>query len=179
MIHCLSPVLSPGSSIIPTNYYATSINSVAPGSTDSPGYINFSPTALNGDGSTGVSNVFVAIGNRYQGTGAAQGGGNRAFNGRYDDFRLFVNQVLTPAQIEAVRTDAPPGLAGPLTILTQPQDTTIAEGQGAAFSVVASEAANRTYQWYKIPHGVGTVSNLIAGATGNTLETTESDGGGK
>ena len=168
----LSPVLSPGSSIIPTNYYATSINSVAPGSTDSPGFINFSPTALNGDGSAGVSNVFVAIGNRYQGTGAAQGGGNRAFNGRYDDFRLFVNQVLTRTQIEAVRTDAPPGQAGPLTILAQPQDTTIAEGQGAAFSVVASEAANRTYQWYVIPHGVGTVSNLIAGATGNTLETT-------
>lgn len=168
----LNAPLTGGNQIIPTNYYSTSINSVAPGATDSPGYVNFSPTALNGDGSTGVSNVFVAIANRYQGTGAAQGGGTRAFNGRYDDIRLFANQVLTLAQIEAVRTNAPPGLAGPLTIISQPQNTTVAEGQGASFTVVASEAANRTYQWYKIPKGVGSVSNLIAGATSATLETT-------
>ena len=164
--------LTGNSSIIYTNYYATSINSVAPGSPDSPGYINFSPTALNGDGSAGVSNVYVAIGNRYNGTGAASGGGNRAFNGSYDDIRLFANQVLTLQQIEAVRTNAPPGLTGPLTIVQQPLSTTLAAGQGASFTVATSDAPNRTYQWYVIPRGVGTVSNAIPGATGITLETT-------
>jgi hypothetical protein len=167
----LSPVLPPGLRIIYTNYYATSINSVEPGSADSPGYINFSANALNGDGSPGISNVFVAIANRYNGTGANNGGGNRAFNGRYDDIRLFANKALTLAEVEAVRTDAPPGLFGPLSIITQPEDTTIAEGRGAAFTVVASDAPNRTYQWYRIPKGVGTASNLVAGATGETLET--------
>jgi hypothetical protein len=116
--------------------------------------------------------VFVAIGNRYNGTGAGAGGGNRAFNGRYDDIRLFANKVLTLAEVEAVRTNAPPGLAGPLTILQQPVNTTVAAGQGASFTVVASEAPNRTYQWYKIPNGIGTVSNAIPGATSATLETT-------
>ena len=168
----LSSNLAPGLRIIYTNYYATSINSVAPGSTDSPGFINFSPTAKNGDGSDGISNVFVAIANRYNGTGAAASGGTRAFNGRYDDIRLFANKVLTLAQIEAVRTNAPPSLAGPLTFLQQPVNTTVAEGQGAAFSVLASDAANRTYQWYKIAKGIGNVSNAIAGATSATLYTT-------
>lgn len=176
----LNQPLAPGSTIINTNYYSindangvrATFNNVAPGATDSPGFVNFSPTALNGDGSAGVSNVFVAIANRYNGTGAGAGGGNRAFNGRYDDIRLFANQVLTLAQIEAVRTNAPPSLAGPLVVQLQPTNTTVAEGQGAAFTAVASDAANRTYRWYKIPKGVGTVSNLIAGATSATLYTT-------
>ena len=168
----LAPTLAPGTSIIYTNYYATSINSAAPSSPDGPGYINFSPTALNGDGvTTGVSNVYVAIGNRYNGTGVNSGGSSRAFNGSYDDIRLFANQVLTLQQIEAVRTNAPPGLAGPLAITTQPQSTTVAQGQGASFTVVASDAPNRTYQWYRIPQGVGTASNAIAGATSTTFET--------
>jgi hypothetical protein len=169
----LAPTLAPGLSIIPTNYYATSINSVAPGSTDSPGFINFNPAQLNGDGTTfGISNVYVAIGNRYQNTGVNSGGQQRAFNGRYDDIRLYANQVLTLAQVEAVRTNAPPLQGGPLVVLQQPTDTTVAEGQGASFTVVASDAANRTYQWYVIPKGVGTVSNAVAGATSATLETT-------
>ena len=170
----LSSPLAPGSQIIYSNYYVvgSSPNIVAPASGDSPGYLNFGP-GPNGNGLlNGVSNVYVSIGNRMNGTGASAGGGNRAFNGRYDDIRLFANQVLTKAQIEAVRTNAPPGLAGPLTVLQQPTDTTVAEGQGAAFTVVVSEAPNRTYQWYKIPKGVGTVSNLISGATSATLETT-------
>jgi hypothetical protein len=169
----LAPTLAPGLSIIPTNYYATSVNSVAPGSTDSPGFINFNPAQLNGDGTTfGISNVYVSIGNRYNGTGVNSGGGNRAFNGRYDDIRLYANQVLTLAQIEAVRTNAPPLQGGPLTFLQQPLNTTVSEGQGASFTVVASDAANRTYQWYVIPKGVGSVSNAVAGATSPTLETT-------
>ena len=169
----LSPTLAPGVSILPLNYFGTSINSVAPASPDGPGYINFSsdPAVLNGNGTVGISNVFVAIGNRYKAP-VPLGWQHRAFVGRIDDIRLFVNQVLTLQQVEAVRTNAPPGLAGPLTILTQPQSTTVAEGQGAAFSAVASDAANRTYQWYKIPNGIGTVSNLIAGATSPLLETT-------
>ncbi|MBC8096606.1 MAG: hypothetical protein H7Y43_12425, partial [Akkermansiaceae bacterium] len=172
----LNPVLPPGTSIIYTNYYGVSPvnpgNSIAPASPDGPGFVNFSATALNGDGTPGVSNVFVAIANRYNGTGANAGGGNRAFNGRYDDIRLFANKVLTLAEVEAIRTNAPPGLFGPLTVVSQPKNTTVAEGQGAAFTVVASDAPNKTYQWYRIPKGVGTVSNLIAGATSATLETT-------
>jgi hypothetical protein len=172
----LSPVLAPGSTILYRNYFGLSPanpgNNIAPAAVDGPGFVNFSATQLNGNGTPGVSNVFVAIANRYNGTGANSGGGNRTFNGRYDDIRLFANKVLTLAEVEAVRTNAPPGLAGPLTIVQQPVNTTVAEGQGASFTVVASEAPNRTYQWYKTPKGIGSVSNVIVGATSPTLDTT-------
>jgi hypothetical protein len=162
----LNNTLAPGNVIIRTNYIATTANSGLNGTAaDGPGYIDFSPTGP-------VPLPYVSIANRYQSTSSSAGGGNRAFNGRYDDIRIFANQVLTLAQIEAVRTNAPPGLNGPLVVTLQPTNTTVAEGQGAAFTAVATEAANRTYQWYKIPKGVGTVSNAIAGATSATLYTT-------
>jgi hypothetical protein len=167
----LSPTLAPSVSIIYSNYYLAIAGAL--GSVDSPGYINFDPTVLNGNGTSfGITNVYVSIGNRYNGTGANASGGNRAFNGRYDDVRLFANKVLTLAQVEAVRTNAPPFQGGPLVVQQQPADTTVAEGQGASFTVVTSEAANRTYQWFRIPKGVGSVSNLVVGATSTTYTTT-------
>jgi hypothetical protein len=172
-----APTLAPGVSIIYSNYYTpgtppnNSPNNVAPGATNSPGYINFDSVATNGNGTLGVSNVFVAIGNRYNGTASTNGGGNRAFNGRYDDIRLYANRVLTLAEVEAVRTNAPPAQPGPLTISQQPASTTVAEGQGAAFTIVVSDAPNRTYQWYRIPKGIAGTTNLIAGATSASLET--------
>jgi hypothetical protein len=159
-----SQPLAPGDTIIYTNYIATTVNSGLHGSSaDGPGYVDFS--------AAGVPLPYVAIANRYNGTSPTAGGGNRAFDGRYDDIRIFANQVLTLAQIEAVRTNAPPGLNGPLQPVQQPANTTVAEGQGASFSFVTTPAANETYQWYVIPHGSGTVSNAIFGATRSYLNT--------
>ena len=152
----MSQPLTPGDTIVYTNYIATTANSGLQGSSaDGPGYVDFS--------AAGVPLPYAAIANRYQSTSLTAGGGNRAFNGRYDDIRIFANQVLTLAQIEAVRTNAPPGLFGPLQPVQQPVNTTVAEGQGASFAFVTTPAANETYQWYRIPHGIGTVSNALPG----------------
>ena len=155
---------SPLVSVIYTNYYSISANSVYPGAVNSPGFINFNPALTNGDGSTfGISNVYVAIGNRYNGTGVNNGGGNRAFNGRYDDVRLFANRVLTVDEIEAVRTNAPPGSGGPLKITQQPASQVRAEGQAIQFTVATTEAPNRGFQWYRLAPG-GSLANLFQSA---------------
>jgi hypothetical protein len=145
-------------------YALTSVNSVAPANPNGPGYINFAGSDfLNGDGSPGLTNAWVSIGNRPNDRG-------RSFNGRYDDVRFYANQVLDQSQLEQVRMDAYPFQPLPLQVTTPPQDTTVAEGHGASFTVEHSEAPNTTYQWYRIDPGSGT-SNAIAGATGKTYVT--------
>lgn len=144
-----------GVGVGPSGASAT-VNSVPPANPNSPGYLNFS-SALNGDGTTfGVSNVFVSIGNRPN--------RQRSFHGRYDDVRFYANRVLTLSELEQVRLDAHPVQPVPLTITQQPQNTAVTEGQGAAFTVVHTEAPNASYQWYRISPG-SSVSNAIAGAT--------------
>lgn len=140
-----------------------SVNSVAPASPNGPGYLNFDGTQLNGDGSTfGRTNVWVYIGNRSS--------MNRSFNGRYDDIRLYANQVLTTAELEQVRLDPGLALPVPLQVTQPPQNTTVAEGEQATFTVTTTPAPNLTYQWYKRVNGAGP-TNLIAGAT-NQIYTT-------
>ncbi|MBC8095860.1 MAG: hypothetical protein H7Y43_08605, partial [Akkermansiaceae bacterium] len=150
-------------------------NSIFPASTNGPGYVNYAGEAYtNGNGTFGITNNFVYIGNRDNRA--------RAFNGRYDDVRLYANKVLTQAELDQVRQD--PGLPLPqrLTFTALPQNTTVAEGQGASFTATTTPAPNPTYQWYRINPG-GSVSNVIAGATNQTLEipgvTIASDNGAK
>lgn len=142
------------------NGSGTSVNTNYPGAApNGPGFVNFAGIT-NGDGSfSAISNqVWVYIGNR-------NGGRDRAFNGRYDDVRFYANQVLSQAQLDVVRQE--PGLPLPqrLTVTSQPANTTVAEGQGASFSVTTTAAPNPTYQWYRINPAGGGVSNIIAGAT--------------
>jgi hypothetical protein len=149
----------------PGNGSGTTVNSIFPASANGPGYVNFTGDT-NGDGSfSAVSNqCWVYIGNRNSDRG-------RAFNGRYDDVRFYANRVLTQGELDEVRRD--PGLPLPqrLTVLEQPQNTTVTEGQGASFTVTTTPAPNATYQWYRINPGGGAVSNLITGATNQTYET--------
>jgi hypothetical protein len=153
----INPLGSVPNTVIPMSYIGTSVNSVAPADPNGPGYINFAgENFLNGDGSFGLTNAWCAIGNRPN--------RQRSFSGRYDDVRFYANKALTLAQLEAVRTDAHPGIPDPLTITVQPQNTMVAEGQGAALSVTHTPAPNASYQWYRINPGSG-ASNTIAGAT--------------
>jgi hypothetical protein len=157
-------------------YIGTSINSVAPANPNGPGYINFAGNDfLNGDSTPGITNAWVAIGNRPNDRG-------RSFNGRYDDVRFYANQVLSQSQLEQVRMDAYPFQPQPLQITTQPQNVTVAEGQGAGLTVEHTEAPNPSYQWYRIDPS-GSVSNVIANATNKNyvtpVLTVASDNGAK
>lgn len=158
-----NPVGSFPNSIVGLVHNNTSVNSVAPASPNGPGYLNFDGTQLNGDGSTlGRSNVWVYIGNRSSRT--------RCFNGRYDDVRLYANRVLTAAELEQVRQDPGLSLPSPLQVTQPPQNTTVAVGESASFTVTTTPAPNLTYQWFKRVNGTGP-TNLIAGAT-NQIYTT-------
>ncbi|MBC8094943.1 MAG: hypothetical protein H7Y43_03940 [Akkermansiaceae bacterium] len=147
------------------NGSGASVNSVFPASPSGPGYVNFSGDT-NADGSfSAVSNqCWVYIGNR-------NGDRGRSFNGRYDDVRFYANRVLSQSELDDVRRE--PGLPLPqrLTVLQQPQNTTVTEGQGASFTVTTTPAPNISYQWYRVNPGAGSVSNNIAGATNATYET--------
>ncbi len=141
-----------------------SVNSVPPANVNGPGYVNLSG-GLNGDGGVDDTNAFptwVYVGNR--------NGNARSFDGRYDDIRIYANQVLSQAQLDLVRLDANLPPPQRLTIISQPQNTTVAEGQGASFTALTTPVPNRTYQWYRINPG-GSVSNAIAGATNQLYET--------
>jgi hypothetical protein len=149
----------------PGNGSGTSVNSVFPASPNGPGYVNFSG-GTNGDGSfSTVSNqVWVYIGNRSS--------RDRAFNGRYDDIRFYANTPNGPlgqTDLDQVRLSPGLSLPGPLTVTQQPQNTTVIEGQGAAFTVQTTPAPNLSYQWFVRSHGTG-ATNLIAGATNQILE---------
>jgi hypothetical protein len=139
----------------------SSVNSVDPASPNGPGYLNFDGTQLNGDGTSGQSNVWVYIGNRNSNRG-------RSFNGRYDDVRLYANRVLTAAELEQVRLDPGLSLPLPIQVAQPPQNTTVAVGEYATFSVVTTPAPNLTYQWYSRANGTGP-TNLITGATNQSI----------
>lgn len=157
-------------------YVGATANSVAPASPNGPGYVNFS-TNLNGDGSVNINvsnRVWVYIGNRSD--------RQRSFNGRYDDIRIYPNQILSQSDLDLVRQDAHLPAPQRLTFTQIPQNTTVAEGQGASFSVAVTPAPNITYQWYRFNPG-SSVSNAIAGATNQLYETAQvtvaSDNGAK
>lgn len=149
-----------------------SVNSVDPASPNGPGYLNFNGELLNGDNATfGRTNVWVYIGNR--------NGQARSFNGRYDDVRLYANRVLTAEELEEVRLSPPLSLPSPLQVTQPPQNTTVAEGGFATFTVTTTPAPNLTYQWFWRANGAGS-TNLIVGATNQTItvgpETAANDG---
>jgi hypothetical protein len=165
----LAPTLAPTVQIIATNYCAgaLTVNSNLPGvDPNSPGPLNWDRTLTNnlvpGVPVTGVTNVYVYIGNRISDY-------HRVFYGRYDDMRFFANQVLTKQQVEAVRTNGNPGFAT-LSILQQPVGSIVFAGQQLEMNVVASEAPARTYQWYRQAPGSST-SNLLSGATSASFVT--------
>src|ERR1035437_2118358 len=146
------------------NAAGTSVNSVAPASPNGPGYINFS-TNFNGDNATfsvASNNIWVYVGNR--------NGQGRSFNGRYDDIRIYANKVLSQSDLDLVRQDAHLPAPQRLTFTQPPQNTTVAEGQGASFSATTTPAPNITYQWYRFNPG-SSVSNAIALATNQIYET--------
>src|ERR1700691_3004469 len=72
-------------------------------------------------------------------------------------------------------SNSDPGPAGAVTITTQPESQTVAAGQSATFSVIATGAAPLTYQWQR--NGAA-----ISGATSASYTTpavTLSDSGAK
>lgn len=79
------------------------------------------------------------------------------------------NQWFDNIRIQATKS------SGPLTIVTQPANTTVLLGQTASFSVTVSDPTSVTYAWYKN-------STVISGAVGaayTTPATTTADNGAR